>query len=219
MERPMPIHNSDISRIFNHIADLLEIRGANPFRVRAYRNAARTVDDQTRSVASMVAEGKELSELPDIGDALAAKIEEIVKTGALRMLKRLEKRVPPQLTDGSLDLPDEVLKRLDFTVCSVHSRFDLSAAKQTERIIRAMDNPHFSILGHPTGRLIQRRQGYRVKMERIMEAALERGCFLEINAQPDRLDLNARHCRKAREMGLKLAISTDAHYTEELKNI
>jgi DNA polymerase (family 10) len=121
--------------------------------------------------------------------------------------------------DGSLDLPDAVLKKLDFTVGAVHSRFDLSSDKQTERIIRAMDNRHFNILAHPTGRLINQREPYAVDMEKIMRAALERGCFLELNAQPDRLDLNDHHCRMAKEMGLKLAICTDAHHVGGLKNM
>jgi len=115
------------------------------------------------------------------------------------------------LEDGSLDLPDDILEDLDLTVCSVHSKFGLAADAQTERIIRAMDNPYFNILGHPTGRLLDEREPYDVDMERLMEAALERGCFLELNAQPERLDLTDIHCRMAKEMGLKIAISTDAH--------
>lgn len=121
------------------------------------------------------------------------------------------------LEDGSLDLPDAVLKKLDLTVCAVYSKFDLPADKQTERIIRAMDNPCFNILAHPTGRLINKREAYQVDMEKIIEAALERGCFLELNAHPDRLDLNDHHCRLAKEMGLKVAIAT--HHTEALRNI
>jgi len=94
------------------------------------------------------------------------------------------------LEDGSLDLPDDLLKELDLTVCSVHYKFNLSSKKQTERIIRAMDNPYFNILAHPTGRLIQEREPYEVDMERLMEATRERGCFLELNAYPDRMDLS-----------------------------
>ncbi|HMB17233.1 MAG TPA: DNA polymerase/3'-5' exonuclease PolX [Pelovirga sp.] len=133
-----------------------------------------------------------------------------------RILKGIEVDI---LEDGSLDLPNDVLAKLDLTVCSVHSKFHLSNEKQTERIIRAMDNPHFNILGHPTGRLINEREAYALDMEKIISAAKERGCFMEINAYPDRLDLNDRHCRMAREMGVKVAISTDAHSTEGLKNI
>jgi len=151
---------------------------------------------------------------------LEEQIEEIDRLtdrySGFRIFKGIEVDI---LEDGSLDLPDAVLKKLDFTVGAVHSRFDLSSAKQTERIIRAMDNRHFNILAHPSGRLINQREPYAVDMEKIMRAALERGCFLELNAQPDRLDLNDHHCRMAKEMGLKLAICTDAHHVGGLKNM
>jgi DNA polymerase (family 10) len=120
------------------------------------------------------------------------------------------------LEDGSLDLPNDVLAELDLTVCSIHYKLNLPPKQQTERILRAMDNPHCRILGHPTGRLINQRLPYEIEMERIMRAALERHCYLEVNAQPDRLDLNDVHCRMACELGVKLAISTDAHRTSEL---
>ena len=120
------------------------------------------------------------------------------------------------LEDGSLDLPDDILKQLDLTVCSIHYKFDLPATKQTDRIIRAMDNPYFNILGHPTGRLIDSRGPYALNMERLMTAARDRGCYLELNAQPDRLDLSDVHCKMAKELGLKVAISSDAHSTASL---
>ena len=132
----------------------------------------------------------------------------------IRVLKGVEVDI---LENGKLDMSDSVLKQLDLTVCAVHSGFRLSREKQTERVIRAMDNPHFNILAHPTGRLIDQRAPYEIDMERVMDAALERGCYLELNAQPDRLDLNDVHCRMAKEMGLKLAISTDAHTTSNLE--
>lgn len=125
-----------------------------------------------------------------------------------RVLKAIEVDI---LEDGSLDLEDSVLKELDLTVCSVHHKFNLSEKKQTERIIRAMDNPCFNILAHPTGRLINKRPAYAVDLKKIMVAAKERGCVLEINAQPERLDLNDDGCLMAKEIGLKLAVSTDAH--------
>jgi DNA polymerase (family 10) len=121
------------------------------------------------------------------------------------------------LEDGSLDLPDDILKQLDLTVCSIHYNFNLSQKKQTERILRAMDNPCFNILGHPTGRLINERPPYEVDMQRIIEAARDRGCILEVNAQPDRLDLADTYCKMAKQMGVKLVISTDAHSPEDLK--
>ncbi len=120
------------------------------------------------------------------------------------------------LEDGSLDLPDSVLRELDLTVCSVHYKFNLSKKKQTERILRAMDNPYCTIIAHPTGRLINKRDPYPIDMETIMLAARKRGCILEINAQPERLDLNDDHCLLARDIGVKLAVSTDAHSAEGL---
>jgi DNA polymerase (family 10) len=120
------------------------------------------------------------------------------------------------LKDGSLDLPDEILKELDLTVCSVHYNRNLPEEQQTERIIRAMDNPYFNILAHPTGRLINEREPYEVDLEKIMKAACDRGCFLEINAHPDRLDLPSRYCKMAKDMDLKVVISTDAHNLADL---
>lgn len=115
------------------------------------------------------------------------------------------------LADGKLDLSDAVLERLDFTVCAVHYPLGLSRKRQTERILRAMDNPHFTILAHPTGRLINQRDGYAIDLEKILVGAKDRGCFMELNAHPDRLDLNDEACRLAKTLGVKLAISTDAH--------
>ncbi len=115
------------------------------------------------------------------------------------------------LADGRLDLPDRILSRLDVVVAAVHYKFDLSRTAQTERIIRAMDNRHLSILAHPTGRLIGEREPYDVDMDRVLAAAHERGCYVEINAEPDRLDLTDIHAQAAKSMGVKVAISTDAH--------
>ncbi len=125
-----------------------------------------------------------------------------------RLLKSIEVDI---LEDGKLDLPDEILRELDLTVCSVHSKFDLPSKRQTERIIRAMDNRHFNILGHPSGRLIGTRKPYEASLERIVEAAKQRGCYLEVNAQPERMDLDDVQCRFARERGVKVSISTDSH--------
>jgi DNA polymerase (family 10) len=148
---------------------------------------------------------------------LAKRIDEIdelnEKLGGIRVLKGIEVDI---LEDGSLDLPDDVLSRLDVVVASVHSGFGFSRDKQTERILRAMDNPNFHILAHPTGRLINERDPYEVDLEKVMQGALDRGCYLEVNALPNRLDLDDVHARMAKEMGLKLSISTDAHRVSEL---
>jgi len=120
------------------------------------------------------------------------------------------------LKDGSLDLSDDILKELDLVVCSVHYHRELSKEKMTERVLRAMDNPYFNIFAHPTGRLINERDPYEIDLEKIMEGAKESGCFLEINSYPDRLDLSDSHAKMAKDMGLKLAISTDAHSIADL---
>ncbi|MBN1247010.1 MAG: DNA polymerase/3'-5' exonuclease PolX [Anaerolineae bacterium] len=153
-------------------------------------------------------------------EALRERIEEIDALNEsyqdFRVLKGIEVDI---LKDGSLDLSDDVLKRLDIVLGAVHSNFDLSREDQTERMIRAMDNPNFMILAHPTGRRIGKRPGYDVDVERLIEAALERGCYMEINASPERLDLNDVHARMAKQMGLKLAISTDAHRVSGLQTM
>jgi DNA polymerase (family 10) len=115
------------------------------------------------------------------------------------------------LKDGRLDLPDSILSRLDVVVASVHSFFNLPREAQTDRVVRAMENRNVSILGHPTGRLLGLREPYDIDMDRVIAAAREMGCFLEINAEPDRLDLNDLHAHAAKAAGVKLAISTDAH--------
>ena len=120
------------------------------------------------------------------------------------------------LENGSLDLPDEVLQELDLTVCSVHYKFNLPLKQQTDRILKAMESPYFKILGHPTGRLIGQREPYQVDMEEIIQAAQRNGCVLEVNAHPDRLDLNDIHCRMAKDRGVQVALSTDAHRLGDL---
>jgi DNA polymerase (family 10) len=130
-----------------------------------------------------------------------------------RLLKGIEVDI---LEDGSLDLPDSVLRRLDLVIGSVHSRFQLSLEQQTTRILRAMDHRYFSILGHPSGRLIGERDPYAVDLAAVVRQAAERGCFLELNANPARLDLTDLGCRMAKEAGVLVAIDTDAHSTAEL---
>jgi DNA polymerase (family 10) len=131
----------------------------------------------------------------------------------IRILKSAEVDI---LEDGSLDYPDDLLKELDYTICSVHSRFGLDKEKQTTRILRAMDNRHFSILGHATGRLLLKRPGYEIDFGRLIEHARARGCFFELNSNPNRLDLSSEHARMASEAGVRIAVNTDAHSTREL---
>ena len=126
----------------------------------------------------------------------------------IRILKGLEVEI---LEDGTLDLPDAVLARLDLVVGTVHSYFNLSLEKQTERILRAMDHRYFSMLAHPTGRLIDEREPYQVDMTRVIHKARDRGCFLELNSNPRRLDLYDIYCQAARAEGVLVSINSDAH--------
>jgi DNA polymerase (family 10) len=135
------------------------------------------------------------------------------KLQGLRILKSSEVDI---LTDGTLDYPDDLLKELDYTVCSIHSRFALDKTAQTERLLRAMDNRYFNILGHATGRLLLKRPGYEIDVDRVINHAQQNGCFFEINSSPDRLDLSAENARAAAAIGVMIAISTDSHSTREL---
>ena len=151
---------------------------------------------------------------------LARQCDEIDRLNAeldgITLLKGIEVDI---LEDGSLDLPDDVLGRLDLVVGAVHSQFHLSRAKQTERILRAMDRPHFTLLAHPSGRLIEQRDPYDVDMLRIIRHAKARGCFLELNAHPDRLDLLDSQCQVAKEEGVLVSINSDAHSRFDFSNL
>ncbi|HEX7629730.1 MAG TPA: DNA polymerase/3'-5' exonuclease PolX [Candidatus Methylomirabilis sp.] len=120
------------------------------------------------------------------------------------------------LADGSLDFPDEILAQLDLVQVSVHSRFKMSREEMTARIVRAVRHPLVHILGHPTGRLIGERAAYEVDMEAVLQAAKVAGIAVEINASPSRLDLNDLHARRAKDLGIPIAISTDAHAMPQL---
>ncbi|MDZ7725777.1 MAG: DNA polymerase/3'-5' exonuclease PolX [candidate division KSB1 bacterium] len=133
-----------------------------------------------------------------------------------RILKSIEVDI---LEDGSLDLSNDILKELDIVICSIHYNTQLTEKQQTKRVIKAMQNPHFHIFAHPTGRLIGEREPYKLDMDAVMDAAKDNNCFLELNAQPVRLDLSDTHCRMAKEKGIKLAISTDAHTTDDLDHM
>lgn len=138
------------------------------------------------------------------------------KLNGITLLKGIEVDI---LEDGKLDLPDKVLAKLDLVVAAVHSKFNLSRDKQTERILRAMDRPHFTMLAHPTGRLLEQRDAYDVDMNRIIRHARERGCYLELNAHPERLDLLDIYCQIAKEGGVLVSINSDAHSTNDFDNL
>jgi DNA polymerase (family X) len=174
---------------------------ADAAQARGYAYMALTDHSRRVTVAHGLSPERLMRQIGEI-DALNANLR------GFTILKGVEVDI---LADGSLDLPDKILARLDIVVATIHYKFDLSRDAETERVIRAMDNPHVSIIGHPTGRLIGEREAYDVDMEQILRAARARGCVMEINAAPDRLDLNDAHAHMAKSIGVKVAISTDAH--------
>jgi DNA polymerase (family X) len=148
---------------------------------------------------------------------LLKQIEEIDKLNDelknITILKSMEVDI---LEDGSLDLPNNILEKLDFTICSIHSKFNLSREKQTERVLKAMDNPNFNIFGHPSGRLINQRNPYEIDIEKIIKYAKEQNCFMELNAHYSRLDLNDINCKFAKDLGVKISIGSDSHSVDGL---
>ncbi|HEY3079854.1 MAG TPA: DNA polymerase/3'-5' exonuclease PolX [Chloroflexota bacterium] len=134
--------------------------------------------------------------------------------GPLRVLKGIELEIRP---DGSLDYPDELLARFDLVIASVHSGFRQDRATLTERMVRAVRNRHVDVIGHPSGRIIGRREPYDVDLDTLLRAAAESGTAVEINANPERLDLDAPHARTARELGVPVPINTDAHHPDNFE--
>jgi DNA polymerase (family 10) len=123
------------------------------------------------------------------------------------------------LEDGSLGVPDDTLAGLDLVVCAVHEHFDLSRAKQTARLLRAIEHPRCNLLAHPSGRLINEREPLDIDIERILETAAEVGCAIELNGDPHRLDLPARYCQMARENGTPIAITSHSASVDALGNM
>ena len=134
----------------------------------------------------------------------------------IEVLPGTETNVMP---DGSLDYEDAVLEQLDWVIASLHTSFRISEKEQTERMLRAMEHPLVDAIGHPTGRLIERREAYALDVDRVIEKAVETGTFLEINANPDRRDLNDVYARAAAEAGVMLVIDSDAHWPRTLANM
>jgi DNA polymerase (family 10) len=148
---------------------------------------------------------------------LARQWEEIDEVTArrdgIRLLRSMEVDI---LADGSLDLEEEWLERLDLVVVSVHSRFDLPEAKQTERILAAVRHPQVNVLAHPTGRIINEREPFAFDLDAVLDACRENDVAVELNAHPARLDLKDTHLMRAKEKGVRVVISTDAHRVPEL---
>jgi DNA polymerase (family 10) len=151
-------------------------------------------------------------------DALLRRLEEIRSLPELgiQVLAGTETNVLP---DGSLDYADDVLEQLDWVIASLHTSFRLSEKKQTDRMLRAMEHPLVDAIGHPTGRLLERREPYAIDIDRVIAKAVETGTFLEVNANPDRRDLNDVYARAAAEAGVTLLIDSDAHWPRTLRNM
>lgn len=144
------------------------------------------------------------------------KINEKFKVKGLRfrVLQGCEANI---LNDGSIDIKDEALARLDYVIAGVHSNLKMPKERMTERIIRAMENSNVDIVSHPTGRIIKRRDEYQIDFDRLLQVAKQTGTILEINASPERLDLNDYNIRKAKTEGVKMIINTDSHHKDQLK--
>jgi DNA polymerase (family 10) len=192
------------TRASDGTATLLQM--ATAARDRGHRYLA--ITDHSRSL--VIAGGLSLERLK----LQAAELKQVAKgLPELRLLHGTEVDI---LKDGTLDFPDEVLRELDVVVASIHSHMHLDEAAQTERLIRAIENPHVNIIGHPTGRVLNRREPYPLDMARVVEACRRTGTALEISASPARLDLSDRHAYLAKARGVKLVINTDAHAIPEL---
>ncbi|MGH2769547.1 MAG: PHP domain-containing protein, partial [Actinomycetota bacterium] len=170
-------------------------------RYFAITDHGRNLHLRSLSIEDIARQGREVKE---INESLAGRME---------LLHGVELNIGPE---GELDYPDEVLTRFDVVVASVHHQLGMDRAGMTRRILRAIENPHVHILGHPTGRILGRRPASELDLEAVCEAAAAHGVALEINASPRRLDLKDDHIFLAREYGCLFAISTDAHSPAEL---
>jgi len=136
--------------------------------------------------------------------------------GELTILAGIEVDI---LADGTLDLSDSVLEQMDIVIASVHSHFNQGPSEMTDRLLKAVENPNTSLVGHPTGRMLLRRDAYAFDIEAVLKAAARKKVAMELNSYPDRLDLNDRHLRLAKEHGVKIVINTDSHHTSHLDKI
>jgi DNA polymerase (family 10) len=136
--------------------------------------------------------------------------------GRIRIFSGIEVDI---LSDGALDLSNEVLAQMEVVIASVHSLFNMPEQEMTDRVLRAIENPYVRILGHPTGRLLLRREGFQINLPVVLRRAAELGVAVEHNAYPDRLDLCDRDLRLAKEMGCKIVINTDSHHTSHMEKM
>jgi DNA polymerase (family 10) len=211
---PSLVEESDIKGIF-HVHSLYS-DGANSLEELAaeaqhlgYQYIGITDHSQSAFYANGLKEEDIIKQIEEI-DELNKRYKDF------KIFKGIESDI---LKDGSLDYSDDILAQFDFVIASVHSNFSMNKSEMTSRIVNAMDNTYITILGHPTGRLLLSRDEYELDMEKILEKAAERNIVIEINANPHRLDLDWRWCRKAKDMNVKIAICPDAHDIKGLKHI
>jgi DNA polymerase (family 10) len=182
---------------------------AEAAKERGYQYIAVTDHSQSLTVASGMSTAELKEQLKEI-DQLNQEIKDF------RIFKGVEVDI---LKNGELDFEDELLDQLDFVIASVHSYFNLEEEEMTERIIKAVENPHVNLIGHPRGRMLGGREAYAVDLEKVIEAAAASSTALEINASPQRLDLDAEWARKVKKAGGKISINTDAHHYKEYSDM
>ncbi len=202
------------------LVEVADIRGDLHMHT-TYSDGRATLDEM---VAAAKAAGRSYIAICDhagrllAGDALERQAEEIaaLDVKGIQVLRGVEVDIR---RDGSVNMDDELLAGLDWVMASIHSGFDGTAAELTKRVCSAMENPHVDCIGHPTGRKLNKRAAYDLDLDAVFATATDTGTFLEINCQPDRLDLMAAHARAATMAGVKIVVSTDAHRTHELENL
>ena len=182
---------------------------AEAAKARGYKYMAITDHSKNLAFANGLDDTRALAHIQRIREANE-------KTDGIRIFAGIEVDI---LADGDLDLSDQVLAQMDIVIASVHSVFNQEPAKMTERLLKAIANPNTSVIGHPTGRIQLRRDGYHFDMDAVLTAAAKHKVAMELNSYPDRLDLNDVHLRQARQRGVKIVINTDSHHTSHLDKI
>jgi DNA polymerase (family 10) len=182
---------------------------AEAARAHGYRYMAITDHSKNLAFANGLDDQRALAHIKRIRE-VAEKLE------GIRIFAGIEVDILP---DGALDLSDSVLEQMDIVIASVHSAFNQEPQQMTERLLKAIENKNVSLIGHPTGRILLRRDAYQYDMEAVLAAAARHQVAMELNAYPDRLDLSDRHLRMAKERGVKIVINTDSHHTTHLEKI
>ena len=182
---------------------------AEAARERGYQYMAITDHSKNLAFANGLTDERALAHIERIRDAEK-------KIGGIRIFAGIEVDI---LGDGSLDLSDSVLDQLDIVIASVHSQFNQDRAAMTDRLLKAISNPNTSLIGHPTGRLLLRRDAYQFDLDAVLKAAAKHKVAMELNSYPDRLDLSDVHLRMAKQHGVKIVINTDSHHTSHMEKI